>query len=296
MLMNLREFRAFGLPREETQRAALDFRRFLGRYPLDVALETSNGFEVRSDTADAALLFQSCLNALETKIGFSFLRMGDGEGRFVGSYSEFPDLFKISRKIAENVWFSSSQIWPEDTFFQSLEQAYANASMAGYCPSYRINLEYGNIWYGYFGCVIGNEFLKQSLSTHTRPFLRNWSHRLLLESTNWPKLLEGRRLCVVTCHPDSHHLRSIFDKCISLQHIQIPPEKNQALSHIVNEEPIYPDAFERVINEIDSSDSELFFVSAGVFAKIFCERIRSSGRVALDMGSTIDRILGFKTR
>ncbi|MBK5928011.1 hypothetical protein [Rhodobaculum claviforme] len=59
----------------------------------------------------------------------------------------------------------------------------------------------------------------------------------------------------------------------------------------------YPDVFETVCRQLEGDlRGCLVLVGAGIFGKIYCHVARSSGAVALDLGSGFDILAGHKTR
>lgn len=86
------------------------------------------------------------------------------------------------------------------------------------------------------------------------------------------------------------------DKDVDLKVYQIPSERKfrrfeNGYEEPLHNEPIYPDAMERVRKEIVIREpGELFLVGAGIFGKILCVQIMEMGGFAFDVGSYMDAI------
>ncbi len=62
-------------------------------------------------------------------------------------------------------------------------------------------------------------------------------------------------------------------------------------------EPHWPDGFNRVMDTLSVAyPGQLFLVGAGILGKIYCQRIKSLGGVALDVGSVLDAWAGVVSR
>eukprot|EP01037_Dinobryon_pediforme_P002595 gene2596-2635_t len=59
----------------------------------------------------------------------------------------------------------------------------------------------------------------------------------------------------------------------------------------------FPDVFEAICRDIEvPAAGHVFFVAAGVFGKIYCDIVRSRGGIGLDIGAMADAFAGFDTR
>ena len=275
-----------------------EFSRFIERFPYELAKQRANDFEHRSPSQDIDVLLAQLEAAIRGHKGLSFVRMGDGEGRFVGISREYRRLYDQSKRIAKNIWYNYSKV-PNEKFYDNLEGAYANASIVGYVPAHRLELEAKNVWYGYFGCVCGNEFIDASLEHdidgNAEKLVRNWTAVNMVGEATFSELLRTTGVGIVTCHPH----QGVFVEKFGLTHIEhfvIPPQYHPLLENHSSFERLYPDQYLEIMASFGKSDTQVYLIGAGVFAKIFCEHLRKLGKVGLDLGSVLDNIAGVATR
>jgi hypothetical protein len=116
-----------------------------------------------------------------------------------------------------------------------------------------------------------------------------------------PQLVTGRRVSVISCRNvkpvlESHWgLEDVAVYQVPSQHMvrDVDGDYEAALHHV----PIWPDAHARIRADLTVRErGEVFLVGAGLFGKDLCIRIRDQGGIALDLGSTLDRIAGKVTR
>ncbi len=274
-------------------------------YYQDNRVETSKAIVSRLTTAskflDPKQVAGKILSAIAQREGFSFLRIGDGEGRFVGPHlRRFPHLWSETQAIAKRVWFWNSKEIPDAAFFRSLEDAYLNANVIGLNPEYRITLESRNNLFGYLGVTNGNRFLFEHQDGYKGFTCNNWDN-VVLESMNFYRELPniarqiGCRICIISPHKG---LISRIDWLAEADLIEfvIPSEGHPAIVGDSLSEPHYPDTYHRCLRFIESRSGDIFLIAAGVFAKLYCEAARSSGNIAIDLGSLIDKWLSYQTR
>lgn len=272
-----------------------DYVNFLKEHPYDDVIKLASEFESRSAAEDVSLMIESIENSLKNKTGFSFVRMGDGEGRFISGFDNYEEIKKFSVEISKNIWFSNSDLPNFPEWSLDLSRCYENASMVGYCPVFRVKLD--EIWYGYYGVVCGNYFIKNKFGLDKfQRLVRNWTHVHLLDDIKFLDLLKKHKIAVIGCHSlDDIRESNLFGDVVSV--INIPPQPGFGLKNFA---PIgiklYPDLFEDIRNKITTIDADIVICSAGVHAKFFCEDLRSCGKIGIDFGSEIDKRLGFKTR
>jgi hypothetical protein len=116
------------------------------------------------------------------------------------------------------------------------------------------------------------------------------------------ELLRGQRyLSVVSCRdigPQlklAHQLRDVTVYQTPSQYVMRSIDGDyEARLHSV---AIWPDFYRELRSRIEVRErGEVFLVGAGLFGKELCIHIRDLGGIALDMGSTLDRMAGKETR
>ena len=98
--------------------------------------------------------------AIDKKIPFSAVRIGDGEGRFLNSYVKYPGFEKYFEEVANSVWFWNSQDKPRiySDFYQTMRQSFLNSDVLGCSPLSRVRMEWLRGCLGYVGVHASNVF------------------------------------------------------------------------------------------------------------------------------------------
>jgi GT-D fold-like domain len=117
-----------------------------------------------------------------------------------------------------------------------------------------------------------------------------------------PMLLEERRqVSVISCRDvkttleEDYGARDVGVYQVPSQYVVRDVDGSyEAALHDV---PIWPDFYRKLREQIAVRDrGEVFLVGAGVFGKDLCIRVRDLGGIALDMGSTLDKMASKVTR
>lgn len=273
----------------------LEFHDFVKKnISYQSALDVACKLEENDNAIDHYTLERMAIDHLQNKQGFSFVRMGDGEGRFVGNYKHnYNSLYLEAVEIASRIWFWNSSEFPKDGFWQRLEKSFVNANVVGFNPVARVAFESGNVRHGYIGVVNGNEFVSQNLRP-SQALLPNG----VVRQIDYGEILKVSKKTIVIGPHDSQ--KEVIERIFNISDVEgwiIPAENHPNLLNI-NENPHFPCIFERTINEISELDRSgtVFLVAAGVYGKIYCDVIRESNGCALDIGSLLDQWMGIKTR
>jgi hypothetical protein len=117
-----------------------------------------------------------------------------------------------------------------------------------------------------------------------------------------PRLLRGQpRVTIVTCRDleetfrAKYGVRDVNVVQIPSQYImrEVDSDWERRLHHV----PIWPDYYEEVRARLEPREpGELFLIGAGLFGKGLCIDVKHRGGIALDLGSTLDRLAGKVTR
>ena len=244
-------------------------------------------------------VFAYILEKIVNRVPFSFVRLGDGEGCFLrnGSSTEEDQNFMF------NLWFGKhfSSLYSQD-FIGYLESSIESADLVGvpmlnryiedFTPDYN-NRNYralGNIYNScqlYEGKIITSAFLHMEI-------YRSEFFKKILKASGEISLITGHD--EVACR---NKLKSIYNIDVDI-FIKIPTEHKfkKLFNHSELYEPQYPDIFKHVVDYLNKQDlkNKVFLVCAGFLGKYYAHIIKKNGGIALDMGSAIDYILGFKTR
>jgi hypothetical protein len=238
----------------------------------------------------------------------SCLRLGDGEGNILGACDgEFRNLQRLSAQKAAEMHFGR---WLPGSSLASLSretfEAIANADVVGVPCTGRIERLYRNLRVrkrgsrfdirGACGTIDALRYSYAALSSASpdRVITNCWFHRDLLPL--YKNMLRGTpKLGLISCYPDlPDRLRTAFGaEQITL--FAIPNQVSNTGRRPSS--PHYPDVFEAVMRSLGAiEEGQLVLVAAGLLGKIYCNRIKQCGGIALDIGSVADVWMGQRAR
>ena len=101
---------------------------------------------------------------------------------------------------------------------------------------------------------------------------------------------------IISCHKNLANKIMTSTNLNVIQNIIIPWQASHAkiFNYEISENTHYPDVFEK-IKELKFT-ADCYLVGAGFLGKIYCDFIKSQGKVALDVGAILDAFAGFNTR
>jgi hypothetical protein len=272
-----------------------EFLNLYASYRLETSLDIAAGMLSQEVThKELASDVQTCL---DTNKPYSYVRMGDGEGRYLADFSAYPNLSALTAKIAKRIWFWSSESLPDRAFMEELRNAYFYSDVVGVNPPYRVRMESKHLLVGYCGVVFGNKFVRDKCLNSR--FSANWAHSLIPDAA-WHQLGQfAKRVFCISCHFGlAAIIKNRFSLHCEVHDINIPPENVKALLGIGVSGKHYPDVYESVIKTIASQvgPGDLVIVAGGVFGKLYSHYAKMAGAVAVDIGSLADQWKGVNTR
>ncbi|MGE0804215.1 MAG: hypothetical protein AB7L76_01575 [Burkholderiaceae bacterium] len=225
--------------------------------------------------------------ALSERRGFSFVRLGHCENRLFGyGYSYGPSDAKDSYTMQ-----FGRELDEDDTLRISagMNQAIRCADVIGVPP-----------FTGFGTSKLG--ILETSSFVHLRDF--SLLHTKTLADVSLPQTLfvkqefgdflrRQQSLAVVGCRDVTAILQRSLNVAVNWH--PVPAEFKFANQQ---SPPHYPQVFDALTAELNErvQPGQLYLVGAGLLGKLYCETIRRRGGVALDVGSFMDSLMGFKTR
>lgn len=254
------------------------------------------------------LLAQRVRALIASRRPASCLRLGDGEGNILGAGdTEFRNLQRLSAQKAAEMhlgrWFPSSVLglWRSATY-----EAIRNADVIGVPCTERIRSLFRNLDYakrgrtldirGACGTINALRFAHAALSTASpdRLITNCWFHRDLLPY--YREILRGiSELGIVSCYPElAEKLRQSF----GVEKVTVFAIPNQ-ISNTGERPPSphYPQVFTSVMERLGTiAPGQPVLVAAGLLGKIYCDRIKKCGGIALDIGSVADVWMGRRAR
>lgn len=242
---------------------------------------------------------------------FSMVRLGDGEGNTLLWHlrkNDFPELTDMAMGKIMRLMFgrkaASREAW--DEFSAMLCSAVDNATVVGLpiesqienCRNKLLAGPQADTHFDVRGAagVIATWDWASRLPADwwaaPERLLVNWHvHKSLLDMTE-SLVTQAPIVSAISCYPEI--LPTIcqrFSATAGLS-LQIPPQASNIGG--TPGETHYPDVFNSLRNKIQSSDlsGHLFLVGAGLLGKVYCELVRQSGGMAIDVGSMMDVWVG----
>ncbi len=283
---------------ENHKNYVLDSLQFLKDYPLETHRDIASKATASTSFQESETVARNIRTALETGQAYSFVRMGDGEGRYLADLSSYPQLSEEQKSLAMMVWFWNSRSLPDERFRTELKAAYDEADVVGINPPFRVEFEYRNSVPGYVGVVKGNELLldNDGERRNGQNTTYNWTSTLLDDSGFFSELFKSQEIItMISPHPD---MELILRRrgAGRVQSILIPSENHALVVQRSRADPHYPDVYNEVLSVLHETRPRLCLVAGGVFGKIYCNVVRRLGGVAIDVGSLADRWVGIHTR
>jgi hypothetical protein len=230
------------------------------------------------DRAPLKVIVERAASALRARIGFSLVRLGDGEGPMI-CWPDFqsPDEMAVTLR----TWFGRSDFADSDLAMiaNGLRQATRSADILGLPTRYQLTRtpRYGMVLQGidHYGLYSAH----QTLSDSGLHWYLQWSGALA-------QLLRGlNTIGVIGCRDIGSQIATTFGVG-SVQTYLVRGEHcfpgSESRTH-------WPDGFAEVMRRLDAvRPGDVFLVGAGVLGKIYCDQIKTRGGVALDIGSLLD--------
>ncbi|GJD48642.1 hypothetical protein OPKNFCMD_1365 [Methylobacterium crusticola] len=244
--------------------------------------------------------------ALAAGRGFSLVRLGDGEGAFLrisdADEARFPNLYRRNRRDRARVWFGG-EVDPDASGFTAMAAGLAEVVRGADA----VGLPYPN-WVAHEYRIISPTGIP-SLANALRlmpdvdtgqSLCPQAVHTLMDRDGHLAALLRDQaRVGVISCHAG---LPGLLARDFGLRDVafhKIPGEKLHAAA--LGPEAVagrhFPDRFREVMAALERPlGGRLYLVAGGILGKFYCDRIKRSGGVALDVGSVVDGWLGADTR
>lgn len=243
----------------------------------------------------------SLLESIEKRTPFSLVRCGDGEGNvlFWHLYSETLGIVSNeSMKKIMSIMFGRNSVDQScyRNFYDGISLAIINSDYLGLPTIDQLNATFKKLEnigcekidirgvLGYLG--VWDWVLKNSNQFSRKKIIPAHAH-LQLVSYFVELIVKAGNISIITCY------EGLLDKIKSVSGVSegreyiIPP---QACNINGTPEQIhYPNVYEQIKSDLESDLSgHLFFISAGLLGKLYCNIVKKSGGMAIDIGSIAD--------
>jgi hypothetical protein len=286
--------------------AHMDFARFVAEFPRAEVMEMVCALERGPEFLDAAGVAGQARDALQARRGFSMVRIGDGEGAFLrisaGDDARFAALYTRNRVDRARVWFDE-QLDVEASGFAAemarIGEVMRDATVVGIPYPARIEHEFR--LRSITGVSASTNILRWVAAERQGKLIccQDVHYELHRDGHLRALLQEAPAVGLLSCHPD---LPQRLQRSFGLGEVEfhkLPGEQQmrRIIGPAAAEGRHYPDVFRGVMAALDRPlNGTLFLVAGGILGKFYCERIRASGGVAIDIGSVADSWVGAETR
>ncbi|ESQ73900.1 hypothetical protein [Asticcacaulis sp. AC402] len=247
--------------------------------------------------------------ALRVRAGFSLIRLGDGEGAFLrlsdADERSYCGLYRYNRLDRSHVWFNGTIDIYASGFAETafgLDKVIENADVAGLPYKTWIEHEYRIVSPTGISSLVNVFRLLATFSPNpARFYTAQRIHIELARSGALKRIIQSQKdIGLIACHPAlPAFIRDTYGVEVSDFH-RIPGEK--LFETIIGGEAAagihYPDRFNAIMDSLGRADlsGKLYLVAGGILGKFYCDRIKKSGGVAVDVGSLVDAWIGANTR
>ena len=216
------------------------------------------------------------------KVPFSLIRLGDGEARLIG-YPRVIDAREMRRSLA--YWYGPFVPTHDEVLALKEEviQAARNADVLGLPEERRAQK--------YHLCAL----MLRLVSRYELG--QNWQcgsdvHRELVTTGSLGELIGGQaRVSVITCRNVVQGLKHLYN-IGEVAWYQVPSEAQATMPRKRH----YPDQHDRLLKILRCEPGEIFLIGAGPNGKVYCNRVKQLGGIALDIGSVFDGWAGIASR
>jgi len=277
-------------------------------------LHLKNGvFRNLQDRSKMAVLRESLIRDVEMRRPMSLVRLGDGEGNILfygGRFRQYPQLSELTADMVWKLMFGrfkgGFENWSK--MYSGIKEAISGATYLGVHTYEQVSGAFKNL-----------------RSADSRPIdIRGSVGVVAVWDWLWSQKENiGNEVTYVTCHVHKDILsfyteiiRAAGNISLITCYEELLP-KIQAQAGVVSDKDAtylipgqaanikktpeklhFPDRFNEIACDIDGEDlkGRLFFVGAGLAGKLYCEKIRRAGGMAIDVGSLMDVWMGLGVR
>ena len=235
----------------------------------------------------------------------SLIRLGDGEGNLMAlRLGEYPALAEYSARGASKRHFGAPEVLvraaPE--VLPDFHEALRNADVIGLPGPFGMGMLLARPRHAVdvrpiYGMASVHAYLERFaddldlVSTTGAPSTFN-----LQLLSHYADLVADRDVGLVSCHPElvDGLTRGMGARSVEFHAV---PKQAKIVKGPRADTRHYPTRYRELVEELrGAAPGRLYFVGAGILAKVYCEAIRSAGGVAVDIGHTADIWAGVRSR
>lgn len=254
--------------------------------------------------SEALEVARRIMRAVDSRTGFSLIRLGDGEGNLLPYPPQNASFVEMDYRATARAWWARDLVRQEYLDLQNLViEAIENADIIGVPDLHRLcgGAERSKNSRGLMACL---DHVKTRMDTDA-----TWARRRIVTSCHvhqalsywhlWDILLPRMKaVSLITCHAHlADKLSETHGICVDVTHL-VPGEAKYASAIgalLVGSH--FPDRFAELAQQLSKPQGGgIYLVAAGVLGKAYCTIIAKNGGIALDVGSVADEWAGLQTR
>lgn len=240
------------------------------------------------DISEYTEIEETVLQAVRERRAFSLIRLGHCEPRILGFPSFYPreQVNRTFRRQFGRKDFSDEEVI---AMRELLREAVRKADVVGIGLKKSAEKESDELWINTPNILFHDELVVSQRFCYVN------IHFQLLRSGFMNSLLTSQDdVCLITCRD----VRAEFVESFGLRNVEwiSVPEHAATAKNGTPDGAHWPDAFQSVMTRIDTLGPKLYLVGAGFLGKSYCNKAKSVGGTAIDMGSIFDVWSGIRSR
>jgi len=276
-------------------------------YPLEQQAALARARQSSDRWVAGHRLISFLKDRIESRSPFSWIRLGDGEARFLMHLhpelrTAVPD--REARGMALQIWYAwfgqdMTELPTESlsALGARLDQAIRNADLLGITSADRLTGDAAH--YGF--CAGLETYLADLLGDRPETIFTDALAPVTLNQQDpfLGSLLRGLEFVgVISPHPDLAGRLQRYLNIGTIASYDLPGESRLARdSEARNRGAHFPAVYEQLLATITvPHPGAVFLVAGGLLGKIYCDHIRAAGGIALDIGALADAWMGHNTR
>lgn len=228
-------------------------------------------------------------NAVNNQSPLSLIRLGDGENSIIG-YPDFTSRERLNHVLQRAFGKYNYSLEELEHLILGLRDSVENADIIGTYSKNHDNIH----------CSCGYQQIEHyKLLKNNQIFTEAGINLIFHEKKIYQKILNKvDRLGIITCRPISHIFEEKFK--LDVDCYSVPQEHNfskvSGENASIFDRPHFPDIYTDIMQSLDVSPGQVFFVGAGPVGKLYCAEIKRRSGIALDVGAMFDMWLKIPTR
>ncbi|BAQ50163.1 MULTISPECIES: hypothetical protein [Methylobacterium] len=257
---------------------------------------------------DTEYVNQAIKSAIDEKRPFSLIRLADGEGALLSyidamAYPLCPaSNFIHANVLGQEIWntWLGKKIQHENLddlikLRNGLFNAVENADVVG-IPKIMHAID-AISYIEHHGCVHAHKFVR-SIRSHGLTVPQINAHLKNLDVYDY--IMKSQKdIGIITCHSSlGQRIESKYEK-LKVRSYIIPYQHGhgEIFKYDKPVESHFPDIYNEIIGNIKVPHrGYVYLVAAGAFGKVYCDKIKRNGGIAIDIGAVADALAGFNTR